>query len=149
MRGFKIFIMGIHSIIYSLIWRLICIAAQSWTQFYYILSLAITLFIHLKYVNCLILDFVIIQYILILVIYTLIRKNNNNKIYHKCVRMLFNFCVKKVYRNILFFITERVTRYISIWWINSLLQRRSWWRKYTDCWNDLGISQYWIILNSK
>lgn len=99
--------------------------------------------------NCLILDFVIIQYILILVIYTLIRKNNNNKIYHKCVRMLFNFCVKKVYRNILFFITERVTRYISIWWINSLLQRRSWWRKYTDCWNDLGISQYWIILNSK
>lgn len=99
--------------------------------------------------NCLILDFVIIQYILILVIYTIIRKNNNNKIYHKCVRMLFNFCVKKVYRNILFFITERVTRYISIWWINSLLQRRSWWRKYTDCWNDLGISQYWIILNSK
>lgn len=99
--------------------------------------------------NCLILDFVIIRYILILVIYTLIRKNNNNKIYHKCVRMLFNFCVKKVYRNILFFITERVTRYISIWWINSLLQRRSWWRKYTDCWNDLGISQYWIILNSK
>lgn len=95
---------------------LICIAAKSRIRFYIFFLLAIGLCFSssIMFTNHLILYFSIVQYTLILVIYTHIGEKNLKNLPQMC-KNAFQLQCKDNLRNMIFFTIESEMRYISIW----------------------------------